>query len=904
MPSLSAYTPFESLLFFQSLATLQARPSNFTAISHLLRSNQFIRDNAAFNADRLSPEALEDLYSTLMRDGLASDGSLALPPATTEQNGNPKKRKIRIEGVNDAASHAELVPELVSYLYARYKELVTKEIAYEEKRYREISDEIARLEQEEAREERVATPAGTLSAPEPMDLDVKESPAAPPPAKGVAKPVVEPPKVEEEMKELPATPSKKPTAPQKPPKVVSPIPIPVLAPEPSVSQPAGTSQPSPPPPPPPPLEQPPTKPLPQPPAQPAVPLPAKPPSQPAAVAPPPNGQQAPSPVVEKPSQLQLPNGNAAAGPPHPSSVGPQATPIARKTSPSPPPTPQSQRQPAPASAARTLPVPPRQSAQTPASAAKGVRRTSTSAKGTPQRPPNQQPYSTWHEKQLPPPPYPPPSPETFAPGATPTPQSAPPVAGTTQPQAAPPSRQAAPVPAGRRSSIGLPTTVPSTPGPVPSAAFQTPIPPTYVPQTPGALTQTPLPFASRSHRPSLLSVATPGSLTPWKSLPRLSIPDTPGSPVRPRAEEISPISDRAPSPIEALPPPRAPEPRRRGRPPGKKRRDASTTSSQGRGRSVTARDDKAPTTTPATMEPGAGRIKRETLDDGDLDGRVASRRKSSLQLGPAEEAAPPPSTKGRQKRKRGASDSAEREGSSAHVSTVPAVPLFDTHSYVLCTRNFPRTGAPIMNDVTMHKHASIFAKPLAERDAPGYRDLIYRPQDLKSIKSAIHQGSRAMAAATEAASTPADGESPTPTTALATGSTGGPATLTPGTGSTPLKNAVLMLQKTEEVIPPRGIVNSAQLEKELIRMFANAVMFNPIPQRGFGPAFPMIRDRTGLDGSDARDDAACGIIKDTREMFDDVEQAVTRWRAAERTADELASKSVFSLRRGSPSDGD
>lgn len=186
-----------------------------------------------------------------------------------------------------------------------------------------------------------------------------------------------------------------------------------------------------------------------------------------------------------------------------------------------------------------------------------------------------------------------------------------------------------------------------------------------------------------------------------------------------------------------------------------------------------------------------------------------------------------------------------------------------------------------MNDVTMHKHASIFTKPLTEREAPGYRDLIYRPQDLKSIKSLIHQGSKAVTAATEAANTPAaDGESPAPS-------------------GTPSKNAVLMLPKTEDVIPPKAVVNSAQLEKELIRMFANAIMFNPVPQRGFGPAFPMISESGSRESTQVPEADEGGIIKDTVEMFEDVEQAVTRWRAAERTADELASKSILSLRRAS-----
>jgi hypothetical protein len=190
-----------------------------------------------------------------------------------------------------------------------------------------------------------------------------------------------------------------------------------------------------------------------------------------------------------------------------------------------------------------------------------------------------------------------------------------------------------------------------------------------------------------------------------------------------------------------------------------------------------------------------------------------------------------------------------------------------------------------MNDVTTHKHGSIFTKPLTEREAPGYRDLIYRPQDLKSIKSCINQGSKAVAAASEAASTPAaDGESPAPA------------------AGTPSKNAVLMLPKSEDIVPPKAIVNSAQLEKELIRMFANAVMYNPTPQHGFGPAFPMIKDGGSRTSPSISEPDEGGIVNDAMEMFDDVEKAVTKWRAAERTADELGHKSVLSVRRGSAGD--
>ena len=63
------------------------------------------------------------------------------------------------------------------------------------------------------------------------------------------------------------------------------------------------------------------------------------------------------------------------------------------------------------------------------------------------------------------------------------------------------------------------------------------------------------------------------------------------------------------------------------------------------------------------------------------------------------------------------------------------------------------------------------------------------------------------------------------------------------------------LERTTDLIPPKAIVNAAQLEKEVYRMFANAVMFNP--------------------GED-------GLVSYTREMFHDVEAKIRDWRGAER----------------------
>lgn len=174
-----------------------------------------------------------------------------------------------------------------------------------------------------------------------------------------------------------------------------------------------------------------------------------------------------------------------------------------------------------------------------------------------------------------------------------------------------------------------------------------------------------------------------------------------------------------------------------------------------------------------------------------------------------------------------------------------------------------------MNEIITHKVGNVFARPLSERDAPGYKDFISRPQDLKSIKTAINAGSKALIAAAEDA----------------------------GEDST---SSSVWVPETPDVVPPKGIVNSAQLEKELMRMFANAIMYNPdLPShRGVGPAF-RTRARTARgDDADADEDEEdedeevaekgkedVSVVKDAREMFSAVAPAISRWRSAESAAE-------------------
>ena len=173
-------------------------------------------------------------------------------------------------------------------------------------------------------------------------------------------------------------------------------------------------------------------------------------------------------------------------------------------------------------------------------------------------------------------------------------------------------------------------------------------------------------------------------------------------------------------------------------------------------------------------------------------------------------------------------------------------------AYIAASKSFQRTSAPLMNEIMTHKHASLFSAPVKEKNAEGYRDVIFQPQDLKSIRSAISAGARAVAAAAAASAAVA-------VPAAASNADNMPAAGSPmAPGSSGGSSGTLLLPLSPDLIPPRGIVNSTQLEQELMRMFANAVMFNP--------------------GDD-------GVVKDTREMFEAVTAAVDSWKQAERAAE-------------------
>jgi hypothetical protein len=395
---------------------------------------------------------------------------------------------------------------------------------------------------------------------------------------------------------------------------------------------------------------------------------------------------------------------------------------------------------------------------------------------------------------------------------------------------------------------------------------QMPMPMPYPPYAPSASAGT-APVWRIDGTPSRQPVSS--TSTPWKRKPSnvagLRVP----SPERPR--EVSPLSD-VESPVQAAKtkgnatqPKSKPKkqegasqkaPENRGTRRGRAGSTASSTvdrSTRSQSIASLASDSKPP---PSNKSRASREIKPEPTSadapfpsDGEIQ-RSSGRRRTRGDTLTSHEAPARPNLK---RRRDSVPDSSPIPSSPPYQRPRRQRPLQDP-TLVSVSKTFIRVASQLLQRVTEHKYASIFAKALSEREAPGYKGLILRPQDLKSIKAAVTRGSKAAVAAIEE--------------------------LEQGTGGSPT-----LIKITEDLVPPKGIVNMDQLEKELMRMFANAIMFNPLPnaERGLRPrrslrlsSTPSQIGELGYAGSEEG-----GIVQDAREMCGDVVALIQTFKAAE-----------------------
>ncbi|KAL2160753.1 hypothetical protein VTH06DRAFT_950 [Thermothelomyces fergusii] len=989
------HTPLETLLLFRGVAKYGLTDDDFVRVSEALRNNGLIKNGPTYDAQRLTPEILRELFLRLLREELRNESENtpgpdgALSPAS-------KKRRLQsppLLTLADARQHIEKIEAAYTKLYNAYLRHAIHEIRQFEQQFERLQGEIRELEK--------------LSPPGPESEARPQSPIVAPraPAKQEAVPangVGPTPGSSPKPPPAPAPISTSQQAPNRglqplPPQagsqhdaraVPSPSPLPQATAEKAAAaaqlaapvHPESVASPQ--------LgrQEPPKAPL----AKPVV-VPKPPSGTPHQVLQAPQSvaqfhSAAPSPVhagtltaegLQRPDHgaafKHLPTANAQlpvqgqlkweppyqpnAPPRHVTNTHPQHAPQAFSPQSHFTPSQRSQQQqqaPLPQSSAGpiqgpagTKPLPPQQALAPPHSAGQlapppqspVVKPPAEAASGPNWQQPvpsNQPPGSgpqaqVRAQAQVQPPahlqyqgypvsvqgpaasghPAPPVQPSPVTPG----PQQAPTVV---------PPAPVPPVPAPPRPSPGLAAPQPPQQPPAfqppaytqqphaqPGAPFPGPVQPEatqrysspYQPPRPAAVDRihprrppasTPTPAARFSPAPSApqtpSSIALPqrlagGSGTKWVSN---STPSTPKPEFRlgyddvpsPAYEPTSPIlSASAPREVKESQKPEGPA----ETPKSKPGRSPASQTAQGASppqpgpRPPSTQPAKSPAKQTAAAEPEPPQVKQDeantphlsteagdTTADESVSGRPPPTRATKRKR---EDLTPTPAQTPRASQQQDASS--DGPGASTTAAEGP--------KFVLWTRSFNKVCGSAMEQIIHHRFANMFVAPIREKDAPGYHKVVKQAQDLKTIRAAINHGNRAAA---QAAAALPDGD--------------------PGTSS-------VWLPRTEDLVPPKSIINSSQLDRELAHMFSNAVMYNPDPHHGPGPAFLRGEeddddddDAGGPDGSGgggggggsghshAQDSGVLGykvdefgVVNDARAMFVEVEKLLSELRSAE-----------------------
>lgn len=240
-----------------------------------------------------------------------------------------------------------------------------------------------------------------------------------------------------------------------------------------------------------------------------------------------------------------------------------------------------------------------------------------------------------------------------------------------------------------------------------------------------------------------------------------------------------------------------------------------------------------------------------TPSAGGTQSRMSQKRKrqSSTEQRPPPGSSPPPQLQ-----------TAQQPKLESQSESQPQLQPASGPTHVLWTRQFNRMSSSALDQISSHRHANQFANPIRERDAPGYKSLILQPQDIKSIRAAMTHGNRAAA---EAAKNLDGGDPGTPT---------------------------VWLPISDDLLPPKSIINSEQLERELVHMFANAIMYNLDPFRGVGDSFLKPDAAAGDHGESGQQPSQPStyrvdedaVVRQSRVMFVEVERLLGDLRNAER----------------------
>ncbi|KAK3675061.1 hypothetical protein LTR78_004995 [Recurvomyces mirabilis] len=852
LSSTTAYTPLESLLLFQALRHEASNNNNndqgtsfsFNRISEQLHAVAAIRNDASYDSGRLSPDALRELYLWLLKEEVKRDlqtkaAEVESHATTTNGDGDasPGSRKRKapsptLPTVQEATQHAHLIPQLVTRLYATYREKTIKEIRDHERKYDALSRDLADIDAGKWDERSKRGTSATQSPRPSTSAHVQTAsprPDGPQSTKSnhVGSPLsqtqpegeVQPPKRYSQAK-IDAVMNHDPEPPQasnnhrRTSSNTTLPPLSEMAPQsphygipPKMPTSHSTNMPLH-------LQQQPQYGHPPQPVQHAPYQPShahsmaspqlqnpmsRPSSSPRPILPPPPGMKLPPPSPVQMNASPIMRGSSLQQqhypPQHRASMGPSPTNSQPPHGYPPPlPPPSGYYQPQPQYIDRRTSYPAQQPHQ--------------------QQPPRYAPQPT-HQGGYQLQPWP--------------------VDNSQQPRQPPPARQ---------------PYYPSQPQPTRPQQTTTPRAPAYPPTYPATA-----PRPAAHSQPKLITDIVAVLATPpraerkplWKSAHRPPPISISQEPARPIAEPLSPVlqrrsptrpqrgvrgkaADAAEPKTEPTSAPQSIKGRTRR---ARERSPHSATSSTAddtirartRGQSVStaaslnAAADEGPTTRSSVKhEPSTPAETVEVPDSREVTatpatGRMTRKRRGTLQ------SQPQPASKRNKRQQHSPSGGGQREVEAKDPGTPPPRP-----TTVTATRNLNKITGTLLARISDHKYGNLFTNPVASKLAESYNELIHQPQNLKQIRQALAAGSKAVSTAIEALDTAPD----------------------PSTTS-------VELPRSADLVPPRGIVNATQLEREVLRMFVNCVSFNP--------------------GED-------GLVADARRTWGDVEGFFGEWKVS------------------------
>ncbi|KKY31275.1 putative wd domain containing protein [Diaporthe ampelina] len=161
MINATSYTPLESLLLFTWIRKTGAEAFEAAAFPRLSRdliNNDSIKEDPTYDASRLNPDSLQELFLQLLQDELKNEATQHqqqdATPADASLSPNSKKRKRpgsapQLTNLHEARQHAHRLPDAEAKLWAKYKQRTAQQLWEEQEELGRLEDEIREIQSQQ-----------------------------------------------------------------------------------------------------------------------------------------------------------------------------------------------------------------------------------------------------------------------------------------------------------------------------------------------------------------------------------------------------------------------------------------------------------------------------------------------------------------------------------------------------------------------------------------------------------------------------------------------------------------------------------------------------------------------------------------------------------------------------------